>query len=230
MSFCYTVIVKIGWLVSPVFQFGLSTVPYFIRVENASGFVASLANLAFMVSVPIGDLVSGFWIRRCVHPTITDIKELTNDLSTNHYKTISLVTASIMALSYLTIFSRWRNGCNAWETLLLFPFGFIIGIQHSTQYTGMTTSVPKSRIGQCTGTFHLIQQLGYIIGPVFSLANVEQLFKGSLWRNFMNLGPEKESVISNIVNDARFAFSLSGSDQVIVRSCYLKAYQFVPSK
>lgn len=135
-----------------------------------------------------------------------------------------------MALSYLIIIPRWRNGCNVWEALLLVPLGFTVGIQHSTQYTGMTASVPKSRIGQCTSTFHLFRQLGYIIGPVFGLANVEQLFKGGLWGDFMNSGLEKESVISRIANDARFAFELPESDQVIVRSSYLKAYQFVPSK
>ena len=135
-----------------------------------------------------------------------------------------------MALSYLIIIPRWRNGCNAWESLLLLPLGFTVGIQHSTQYTGMAVSVPKSRIGQCTGTFYLFQQLGYIIGPVFGLANVEQLFEGGLSGDYLNSGPEKDSVISGIVNDVRFAFELPESDQVIVRSSFLKAYQFVPSK
>lgn len=98
-----------------------------------------------------------------------------------------------MALLCLVIFFRWRNGCNPWEALFLFPFGFTLGIQYSTQYIGMAASIPKSRIGQSTGTYYLFQQLGRIVGPVFGLATVEELFKGSLWKDF-DQTPGKELV------------------------------------
>lgn len=134
-----------------------------------------------------------------------------------------------MAFSYFIIFARWRNGCNIWEALILFPFGFTLGIQYSTQYIGMAVSVPKSRIGQCTGTYYLFQQLGCIVGPVIGLATVEEGFRGSLGRYF-EARQEKESVIDKILNDARFAFSLPETDQQVVRWSYLKGYQFVPRK
>ncbi|THC87990.1 hypothetical protein EYZ11_012565 [Aspergillus tanneri] len=41
-----------------------TTVPYFIRVHNASDFTASLVNLAAMAGVPIASYLSGIWIKR----------------------------------------------------------------------------------------------------------------------------------------------------------------------
>ena len=134
-----------------------------------------------------------------------------------------------MALSYLIIFARWQNGCNIWEALILFPFGFTLGIQYSTQYIGMAVSVPKARIGQCTGAYYLFRQMGCIVGPAIGLATVEEGFRGSLGRYF-EARPEKDTVIDKILNDARYTFSLPETNQQVIRWSYLQGYQFVPRK
>lgn len=151
-----------------------------------------MPNVASMAGVPIGGLFSSFWIKRCVSEPHHRYRS-NNNCSTNHYKTISLVAASCMALSYFVIFFRWRNGCSPLDALFLLPFGFTLGIQYLTQYIGMAASVPMSRIGQCTGTYYIFQQLGCIVGPVLGLAAVEKLLRERLWRN-LDPNAEKGSV------------------------------------
>ncbi|KAJ6121117.1 hypothetical protein N7523_005397 [Penicillium sp. IBT 18751x] len=187
-----------------------TTVPYFVRVHNASDFEASLVNVIAMFGVPIGGFLTGLFIKR-----------------TNQHKRLGIMAASLMGLVYLVIFLRWRVGCHLWESVYLLPFGFTMGVLFSTQFIGMTSTVLKERLGQCVGTFYLFQQLGRIIGPVFGLKLINQIFKQSLIEKLAS-GPEKQMLISNILNDARFAFTLPTSMQRIASQSFLHGFQVVP--
>ncbi|ODM16224.1 hypothetical protein SI65_08223 [Aspergillus cristatus] len=57
-----------AFLAASLDAFGDTTVPYFIRVHNATDLVASLPNVASMIGVPIGGLFAGFWIKRYIFP------------------------------------------------------------------------------------------------------------------------------------------------------------------
>lgn len=160
---------------------------------------------------------------------------------------MGIVAACVTVLVYLLVFLRWRSGCLLWEALYLFPFGIAIGILFSTQFVGVTTTVPKDRLGQCIGTFYLFQQLGRIIGPLFGLKLIDLNFKSCLQRNLGSrpavcrsylehalIGTFELSdcvqLIHDILNDVRFSFKLSPSLQAIVRSSYLYGFQFLPCK
>ncbi|KAA8647926.1 uncharacterized protein ATNIH1004_006628 [Aspergillus tanneri] len=187
-----------------------TTVPYFIRVHNASDFTASLVNLAAMAGVPIASYLSGIWIKR-----------------TGRYKTMGLISACTIALVYLLVFFRWRYSCSPWEVLYLLPYGLAMGVLFTTQFSGMNAEVPTDRVGQCIGTYYLFQQLGRILGPVFGLSLTQQLFKGSLWKSLGPV-PKKQELIQRILDDARFAITLPKPTQQTVRLSYLTGFQVVP--
>jgi MFS family permease len=105
-------------------------------------------------------------------------------IRTNQCRKMGIIAVFSMALVYLLIFYRWRVGCLPWEAAYLVPFGITMGILLSTQFIGMTSTVPKERLGQCIGTFYLFQQLGRIIGPAFGLKLIDRTFERSLQKRF----------------------------------------------
>ncbi|THC95821.1 hypothetical protein EYZ11_004691 [Aspergillus tanneri] len=159
-----------------------------------------------MVGVPIGAYLAGVWIKR-----------------TSRYRTIDLIAACVVALVYLLIFFRWRNSCSTWEVFYLLPYGFAMGVLFSTQFIGMSSVAPTERVGQCIGTYYLFQQIGRILGPVFGLSLIQQVFKDSLWKSLGSV-PEKQQLIQSILDNARFAIMLPKLTQEVVRSSYLTGF------
>lgn len=187
-----------------------NVVPYFTRVEGESDFVASMMYVQVAAGVSVGGVVSGYVIKRM-----------------RRYKTMSIISLGITVLSFLLIFLTWRDGCNIWESFFLFVVGFAPGILFSTMFIGMSYSSPKECLSVCIGTFYLCQQLGTIIGPACGAALVQRLFKNNLVQHIVDI-PDKKTIIKGILNDLRFAESLSEPLQQIVRSSYLNAFQFLP--
>ena len=157
--------------------------------------------------------------------------------------TVIAVATSIFV--YLLIFARWRHGCSIPEMFYLFPNGFVTGILFSTQFIGMSFGAPKGCLETCITTYYLFQQLGLIVGPASGVAVVQRLFGNRLSQNLgefeekqvnqhPHFTPHVEltditlQFIGRILDDARFAETLSDSVQQVVRSSYLYAFQFVP--
>ncbi|KAE8362456.1 major facilitator superfamily domain-containing protein [Aspergillus caelatus] len=184
-------------------------VPYFVRVEKATGFLASFTYVVTAVGVSVGGLISGAIIKR-----------------TKKYKTMAITAVVATVLLSILIFMRYRNGCYTWELFYLFPSGMSNGILFSTQFIGMSLSAPKERLATSIGIYYLSQQLGFIIGPAASVAVVQRLFANRLSKGLEGLN--EKQFIDQIINDLRFSEGLPERAQSIVRSSYLYAFQFVP--
>ena len=113
--------------------------------------------------------------------------------STKRYKNMTLIALCFCMLTTLAIFFQWRDGCTIWETLILFPMGATLGVFYSTQFIGMSASLPKSRQTAGFGTYYVYQQLGFVAGPAVGLALVQGLFSKSLEQNLLD-SPRKELV------------------------------------
>ncbi|KAK1147202.1 hypothetical protein N8T08_001941 [Aspergillus melleus] len=184
-------------------------VPYFIRVDDAGNVFASSTYVISSVGISIGGVVAGAIIKR-----------------TKRYKSMTVTAGIIAIVVYLLIFARWRDGCSIPEIFYLFPNGFVAGVLFSTQFIGMSFGAPKGCLESCITTYYLFQQLGLIIGPASGVAVVQRIFGSRLSQNLEGL-PEKQ-FIGRILDDARFAETLSDSVQRVVRSSYLYAFQFLP--
>ncbi|OJJ40864.1 hypothetical protein ASPWEDRAFT_166918 [Aspergillus wentii DTO 134E9] len=187
-----------------------NVVPYFTRVQGTSDFFSAIMYVQVAVGVTIGGVISGFIIKR-----------------TRRYKTMSVISICILILAYLFIFLIWRNGCNVWESLLLFGVGFAPGILFSTMFIGMSYSAPKESLSVCISVYFLFQQLGMIIGPAVGAALLQGVFKDNLVQRIGEIADNK-MIIKNVLNNLRFAESLPEPLQEIVRSSYLNAFQFLP--
>lgn len=106
---------------------------------------------------------------------------------------MTLIALGFCFLMYLAIFVQWRDGCSSWEALILFPLGATLGVFYSTQFIGMSASLPRSRQTACFGAYFLYQQLGFVSGPAAGLALVQAVFGQSLETNLLD-SPRKELV------------------------------------
>ncbi|PLB51565.1 MFS transporter, partial [Aspergillus steynii IBT 23096] len=186
--------------------------PYFIRVENTSDLEAASLTVFWLLGLSVGGIVSGHIIKR-----------------TQRYKNMTLIALGFCIMVNLAISVQWRDGCTIWEALILFPLGATLGIFYSTQFIGMSASLPKNRQAACFGAFFLCQQLGFITGPAAGLALVQAIFDHSLENNLLD-SPRKELVIGKILDDSRFSKRLPEPMQEVVRASYLYAFQFAPCK
>ncbi|KAE8391853.1 major facilitator superfamily domain-containing protein [Aspergillus alliaceus] len=184
-------------------------VPYFIRVEKATDFLASFTYIVTAVGVSVGGLISGAIIKR-----------------TKRYKTMTIVSLGSTVLLSILIYIRYRDGCFTWELFYLFPSGVANGVLFSTQFIGMSLTVPKERLATSIGIYYLSQQLGFIVGPAASVAVVQRLFASRVSDGLEGL--KERQLIRQILNDLRFSETLPEEVQGIVRSSYLYGFQFVP--
>ncbi|PKY01911.1 MFS transporter, partial [Aspergillus campestris IBT 28561] len=187
-----------------------SIVPYFVRVEDSSDFYGSMIYLISSLGIPVGSIIGGNVIKR-----------------THRYKTMTVATVIGSVIFYLGVFILWRDGCPLWETSIMFPIGISMGLVFSSQFISMTCSSPKSRLAVCIGTYFVSQQLGILLGPAIGLALVQALFGASLGRDLPGSG-DQAVLISNILDDVKYARSLPRALQEIVRSSYLFGFQFLP--
>ncbi|KAL4994523.1 major facilitator superfamily domain-containing protein [Aspergillus recurvatus] len=192
-------------------------VPYFIRTQNTSDFVASLALVVSAAGVAVGGIVCGLTIKR-----------------TKRSKTLILSALTLNLLSHILIFIQWRrsHAATPWQhvrdSIYLFGTGMAPGILFPALFTVMASVAPEGELHGCIGTYYLFQQLGVIIGPAAGAAVNQAVFEKGLWRALRGI-EEKRVIISRILNEVRYADSLPASLQTVVRECYLTSFQYLPS-
>ncbi|KAL4771045.1 major facilitator superfamily domain-containing protein [Aspergillus nidulans var. acristatus] len=198
------------------FSFYSNLVPYLIRTQNTSDFVASLALVISSLGVAVGGIVCGLVIKR-----------------TKRSKTLILFALTLNLLPHILIFFQWRrsHGETPWQHLqdgvYLFGTGMAPGMLFPALFTAMTSVAPEGELHSCIGTYYLFQQLGIIIGPAAGAAVSQPIFEKGLWRALRGL-EEKRMIINRILNEVRYANSLPVSLQTVVRECYLASFQYLP--
>ena len=145
-------------------------------------FGASLVNVLAMAGVFIGGYFSGILIKRCVSEMATRLCPFSDRpfFRNKRSRILGIFSAWAMSLVYLLIFLRWRVGCQLWEAIYLLLFGLTLGALFSTQFIEMSSTLLKEQLGQCMATYYLSQKLGTILGPIFGLKLIDQLFQQSL--------------------------------------------------
>ena len=124
----------------------------------------------------MGDL----WLRASLIGAMISISR------TYRYKTLSLVSLAICSLSYVLIGLRWRHGTNFWESLYTFPAGLGFGMILSTQFIGLSVSVPERQTATAVSTYYLCQQVGILVGVGASAAILRINFQRTLLRQLEN--------------------------------------------
>ncbi|KAL3431019.1 major facilitator superfamily domain-containing protein [Aspergillus tetrazonus] len=198
------------------FSFYSNLVPYFIRTQNTSDFVASLALVVSALGVALGGIVCGLVIKR-----------------TKRSKSLTLFALALNLLSHTLVYFRWRrnHGETPWQHMqdgvYLFITGMAPGMLFPALFTAMAFVAPEGKLHSCIGTYYLFQQLGVIIGPAAGAAVSQPVFEKGLWRALRGV-EEKRIIINRIVNEVRYANSLPVSLQTFVRDCYLASFQYLP--
>ncbi|KAL4864077.1 hypothetical protein BDV12DRAFT_17020 [Aspergillus spectabilis] len=192
------------------FAFVSSLVPYFIRAENTSDFVASIWLVVTSIGVLMGGIISGVVIKH-----------------TKRFKSMCLAALLLTLTFYFLIFLQYRHGFRPWEGIYLLGVGFAQGILFPSLFVGMTASAPEGTLSMCISTYYLSQQLGLIIGPACGAALTQKLFTESLWRGLDGI-EEKNVIINRILNEVRYANGLPRGIREVVRACYLRAFQALP--
>ncbi|KAL5045018.1 hypothetical protein BDW71DRAFT_198472 [Aspergillus fruticulosus] len=191
-------------------------VPYFIRTQNTSDFVASLALVVNAVGVAVGGIVCGLVIKR-----------------TKRSKTVIISALTLSLLCHILIFVHWRQnrGATPWQHvrdgLYLFGMGMAPGMLFPALFTAIASLAPEGELHSCIGTYYLFQQLGVIIGPAAAAAVSQAIFKKELWRALRGI-EESKVIINRILNEVRYANSLPVSLQTVVKACYLESFQYLP--
>ncbi|KAE8164780.1 major facilitator superfamily domain-containing protein [Aspergillus tamarii] len=185
-----------------------SVVPYFARVNIGNDVTTLLAGAMLLVGLPVGGILANYLVRR-----------------TRRYKRLGLIAIVLLVITYLIVFVRWPEGIQIWEIMFLFPSGVAAGMFIATQFIGMTAELTEKNLVQCTGTYYLFQQLGRILGPAIGFALIQGHFKARLdWK--LQAVPNTSELVRNILDDDKFARTLSAPMQHIVRECYLYGFQF----
>ncbi|KAF9884866.1 hypothetical protein FE257_000933 [Aspergillus nanangensis] len=184
--------------------------PYFIRVDNASSFEASLAYLPMAIGTSIGGIVSGLVIKR-----------------TGRTKPMILISLLVTLAGLTALLLAWRSSSSPWKRVYLIPLGAAPGLIFPCLFASMTSLCPEDALSICIGIFYLSQQLGFIVGPAAGTALVQGFFSKSLWRELGDVA-HKKLIIQRVLNDISFAATLPPSLQTVVKSCYLRSFQSAP--
>ncbi|KAL2864383.1 major facilitator superfamily domain-containing protein [Aspergillus lucknowensis] len=193
-------------------RFALVTnlVPFLIRTEDMSDFLASLSYVCVAVGVSIGGVFSGLVIKY-----------------TKRSKSMTLTTTLLLLILYVVVLFQWRHGFALWQCVYLFAIGFLPGILFPALFVGVSSSAPEGTLSACIGTYYLSQQLGLIIGPACGFALSQGLFEKNLWRSLGDV-TDKKTLINRILNEVRYASTLPPSVQKVVRESYLASFQSLP--
>ncbi|KAL4878351.1 major facilitator superfamily domain-containing protein [Aspergillus karnatakaensis] len=189
-------------------------VPYLIRAENTSDFMAAIWLVTTSLGVSIGSIVSGLVIKY-----------------TKRFKNMTLLSTLLTLAIYTLILLTYPHGFNAAKGILLLIAGFAPGILFPALFVGMSATAPQGTLSVCISTYYLSQQVGSIIGPAVGSALVQRDFK----RRLMGVGglggsglSDKDMIINRILNEVRFANGLPGEMRGVVRACFLSAFRALP--
>ncbi|KAF3481112.1 uncharacterized protein GIQ15_03871 [Arthroderma uncinatum] len=181
--------------------------PYFIRTTGASNTHAAFYLAPVFVGFTTGSITSGYIIRK-----------------THRYKTLSLISVLLGLIFFTLIAVRWRYGVTNWESLYVLPAFLSFGLLLSTTFTGLIACTPKSIHATAICVYYLCQQVGTMLGTVFSSLTIETILREVLNIRLEDI-PNKNGIIEKILHDASPEIvpeALRG----IVRSSYLYSFQF----
>ncbi|RAH68922.1 MFS general substrate transporter [Aspergillus aculeatinus CBS 121060] len=125
---------------------------------------------------------------------------------TKRYRTRSLYSAVISILSSILLFFAWHFRPSG--------RGVFVGDSHDR--------APPEVLASSIGAYYLSQQLGLIVGAAMGPLVVRTGFKHDI------AGRLNESVIRNVLRDAKYVDTLPEDIQRVVRSSLGYGYQFVP--
>ncbi|KAL4901689.1 hypothetical protein BDW74DRAFT_181407 [Aspergillus multicolor] len=198
------------------FAFNANIVPYFIRTQNVTDSVASLALVVSSIGIGLGGVVCGLVVKR-----------------TKRSKPSILFALTLSLILHFFIFLSWHHlhdptpQQHLLDGALIFGTGFAPGMLFPALFTAMAAVAPEGELHACIGTYYLCQQLGLIIGPAAAAAVSQGTFERSLWRRLGGV-EEKKMVINRILNEVRYANTLSAELQRVVKKCYLAGFQYLP--
>ncbi|KAL5337486.1 major facilitator superfamily domain-containing protein [Aspergillus crustosus] len=197
-------------LLSSRFALVSNIVPYLIRAENTSDFMASIWLVVTSVGVSMGGVFSGLVIKR-----------------TNRFKKMCLTASFFTLLFYTLILIQYPHGFHPWQGIYLLLVGFAPGILFPALFVGMSASAPEGTLSVCISTYYLSQQLGLVIGPAVGAALTQRLFLGGLQGALQGV-EDKRELIDRVLNEVRYANGLPEKLREIVRACYLSSFRALP--
>ncbi|KAM5475431.1 hypothetical protein MauCBS54593_001120 [Microsporum audouinii] len=181
--------------------------PYFIRTTGASNTRAAVYLAPVFVGFTTGSITSGYIIRK-----------------THRYKTLSLISV-LLGLTFFTLIAiRWRTGVTGWESFYVFPAFLSFGLLLSTTFTGLIACTPKSIHATAICVYYLCQQVGTMLGTVFSSLTIETILREVLKIRLEDI-PHKKEIIERILHDSSPA-AIPEALRSIVRNSYLYSFQF----
>ena len=105
---------------------------------------------------------------------------LSFELRTKKFKAAAIISSVLFASAFAVILVQWRGPINVWETLCIFPVGFVNGMLNSGQFVGVSATVEKSRLATAISLFFLSGQIGMMAGTSASSAILRPLFRNNL--------------------------------------------------
>ncbi|EFR04150.1 hypothetical protein MGYG_07157 [Nannizzia gypsea CBS 118893] len=143
---------------------------------------------------------------------------------THRYKTLSIISV-LLGLTFFTLIAvRWRTGVSGWESLYVFPAFLSFGLLLSTTFTGLIACTPKSIHATAICVYYLCQQVGTMLGTVFSSLTIETILREVLRIRLEDI-PSKMEIIERVLHDSNPDI-IPEALRSIVRSSYLYSFQF----
>ncbi|KAF9888353.1 hypothetical protein FE257_008786 [Aspergillus nanangensis] len=203
------------WLIQVLIFIGRLTitttvVQYLIQVKHMADEIASTFLIVSSVGLSIGSVTAGYTIKK-----------------TKRYKRASIIAITGAIFCSLLLFASWSEPGTVWGCFLLIPIGTATGFTLSGEFIGVSSRSPPQHLASVIGAYYLSQQLGMIIGSSLGPALVRKGFMHEMLVLFPDR-IKRDEIMRGVLRDSRFAFSLPGEIQAVVRRCLAYGYQFVP--
>ncbi|OQD88546.1 hypothetical protein PENSOL_c070G07543 [Penicillium solitum] len=179
---------------------------FWIRTKNYNNSLAA----ACILPVVFGNVLSAAIGSRIVQKT-------------ERYKTI-LITGCVVAIaSNALIAGRWPHRPLYCDMIFYAGMGLGVGSIFVCTFTALSVSVPSQMTATAMTNYYLCQQLGLVVGVSVVSSASRAVFEKGLSQD-IPLSKDKSQLVGHVLNDFRFAFTLSESIQSIVRHCFLQSF------
>ncbi|KAE8315917.1 major facilitator superfamily domain-containing protein [Aspergillus transmontanensis] len=183
---------------------------FFVRVWNHSTSMSGLFFMIIPVAAVMGSGIYGRLIGR-----------------SGKYKKLAIGSLAGGMLSFFLMSLRWPEDPSFWE--LAYPFFAIFTIYGvlTTQFVGLSASIPKGMNATTTTIYYLSQQFGMMLGFTLTPAVNRKIFTYKL-KQKLGTSTQARQTIRSVLKDERFVSSLPGPLQLAVRTCFLQSFRIVP--
>ncbi|KAF4771823.1 hypothetical protein HAV15_004710 [Penicillium sp. str.  len=194
------------YLAQILLLFSYGGVEFWIRTKNYNNSLAA----ACILPVVFGNVLSAAIGSRIVQKT-------------GRYKTI-LITGCVVAIaSNALIAGRWPHRPLYCDMIFYAGMGLGVGSIFVCTFTALSVSVPSQMTATAMTNYYLCQQLGLVVGVSVVSSASRAVFEKGLSQD-IPLSKDKSQLVGHVLNDFRFAFTLSESIQSIVRHCFLQSF------